>query len=346
VLRADLAAPADDARAVFGPRERETGVGLRAEVVAGAEDVDGAPVLQRVDGREGVGVASDEAAERAELGQRGAHGLWAAAVDEPGGDRDAGERPIGLRERLAAAQPRRTVVGERPRHPHRLAALGGGRRRGPRLLGGGHRLAQHQVDAPGLLRDDAAVDGQCRLVGDGQLGVVAAEERREAAGDAHVAGRSRGLARLLGEVDRALLQRLEHALLALPLEPLRRRRVGIHRDHARAGADELGMQVAHERGLVEQDARRPERRRRRRRAPQELLAHAAVGEDDLAHPRIVAGRVRALQDGRAAGSVAYRPGAGCRGALAVEEQRERDQHRATEAAWPGLGVSARGHRPS
>ena len=246
-----------------------------------------AAVLQPVHRRECVGVGADRSAQRDQIGDGGIERLRQAAVDEAGGQGDVRHCLRGVRQRLAAAQAGRAVIGQRPREPDRLAALGRGERSGAALLCRCHRLAEDEVDALGLLGDDAAIDAERLLEGDREGRVVAPEERGQAAGDQHalalVGARTRGF----GKVDRALLERLEHLRLALAREALRGGGVGVDRDHPRACADELGVQVAHEIRLLEQDPARPERGRRRLRAAQQLLPHAAVGEHDLAHVRML-----------------------------------------------------------
>ena len=175
-----MAAPASTQRSA-NPRSAR-GPGRRD-----AEHVDRAAVLERLDGRERVGVGADRCrrarADRA-MAASTASGRLQLTSRAASGMSSSGLRGGG--QRLAAAQPRRAVVGQRPREPDGLAALGGRDRSCARLLGRGHRLAEHEIDAIGLLGDDPAVDAERLLEGDRQRRVIAAEERREAAGDAHL----------------------------------------------------------------------------------------------------------------------------------------------------------------
>ena len=177
VVGTDLAATADDGRAGIDPAQGEIRVAGGAEIIAGVEDVDAGAVLEPVDGGEGVGVCADGASQRDQIGDRGVDGLRPAAIDETGGERDVLHGVRGGRQRLAAAQPGRPVMGQRPRQPDRLAALGGGEHRGAAFLRGRHRLAQHEIDAIRLLGDDPAIDAQRLVERDRQRGVVAAEQR-------------------------------------------------------------------------------------------------------------------------------------------------------------------------
>jgi hypothetical protein len=146
------------------------------------------------------------------------------------------------------------VIGERPRHPHRLAAL---RSRGDsraRLLGRRHGLAQEQFDAVSLFGNDAAVDVERILEGDRQCRCIAAEQRRQAAGDRRVAGLVAGLS---CQFYAALLQRLEQLFRALPRQPLGRCGIGVDGDDAGAGPDEFCVQIAHQVRFVDQHPGRP-----------------------------------------------------------------------------------------
>ena len=111
---ADLAAAADDVETGLDPAQREVGIGLRIEVVAGVQHVHRAAVLERFGGGEAVGIGADRRAEAFQRGQRRVDGLRPLAVNLPRGQRQVRDGRLRLRQRLAAAQARAGFVGERP----------------------------------------------------------------------------------------------------------------------------------------------------------------------------------------------------------------------------------------
>ena len=68
-------------------------------------------------------------------------------------------------------------------------------------------------------------------------------------------------------------------------QPLWRRGVGVERDHRGTRGHEVAMRGRHDLGLVQHDLGRPQRTGRARGAGDELLAHAAVEQDDRVHAR-------------------------------------------------------------
>ena len=136
-----------------------------------------------------------------------------------------------------------------------------------------------------LCGNHTAIDFQCLIKRQRQLRLVGAEQGRQAPGDAHISARH--VPRLFGKVDAALLQFFEQFADTLALQPFGRRRIGIDGDDPRTCIDEIGMQVSHKIRLVDQHAGGPERCRRRAGAAQQFLPHAAVGQNDPLHARIL-----------------------------------------------------------
>ena len=64
-------------------------------------------------------------------------------------------------------------------------------------------------------------------------------------------------------------------------QTLRRGRVGIERDDARAGTNEIQVQVTNQLRLVQHHLRRPQRRRLTTATTHQFLAHAAVQQHDF-----------------------------------------------------------------
>ena len=252
--RPDFAAAADDVSAGLDPADRLVGIGIRIEVVAGVQHFHCAAMLERLDRGEAVGIGANRPAESDQFGQRGSDRFGPAAIDQPCCDRQAVESARRRRYGFAAAQPWCAVIGERPRHPHRLAAFRRGGDRRARFLGRRHGLAQEQIDAVGLLGNDAAVDVERILEGYRQCRCVAAEQGRQAAGDRRVAGL---VASLPCQFYAALLQRLEQLFRAFARQPLGGCGVGVDGDDAGAGPNEFRVQVAHQVRFVDQHPGRP-----------------------------------------------------------------------------------------
>ena len=275
----DLAAAADDRGARGHPAERMACIGHRAEIVARLQRLYRAARLHGGDGDEAVGVGAERDPDFRQQRHGGAHRLGAGAVDEHGvrarvyGGLRAGGDP------LARAQQGAVGIVHRERGPDRLAALGRGNGRGARLGRRQHGLAQEEVHAVRLHVDDPAVVGEALVFGRRQVRAVAADQRRQAAGDPDML--SALLTGGFGCGEGRVVQGLEILGHALTDEPVRRRRVGVDRDDPRARLDEVEVHGLDEVRLVHHDLDGPERRRGYRAAAIEFLAHAAIEKDDF-----------------------------------------------------------------
>ena len=119
--RGRLAAAADDRRTGLGPSPSRS-PRRSAEVVARVEHVDRAAVLRRSTAVKALASAPTAPPRANEFRQGGGRWPPVAPIDGHAATGCPPSASAAVRQRLTAAQPRRAVVGQRPGHPHRLAA--------------------------------------------------------------------------------------------------------------------------------------------------------------------------------------------------------------------------------